>query len=63
MAPMFQRLGLVQGVLESTVAILFEPQGQISNRLGSKPDVSPTDRILGLALPSKTFLRSRQAVV
>jgi hypothetical protein len=36
MAPIFQRLGLDQRVLESTVVKLFEPRARISNRLGRK---------------------------
>ena len=36
MAPIFQRLGLDQDLLESTVAGLFETRQRVSNRLGSK---------------------------
>ena len=39
MAPIFQRLGLDQQLLESTVAGLFEPRPRISNRLGRKPNL------------------------
>jgi hypothetical protein len=36
MAPIFQRLGLDQRVLESTVAKLFEPRQRILNHLGKR---------------------------
>ena len=38
MAAIFQRLGLDQHVLESTVSKLFEPRDRISNRLGRPPE-------------------------
>jgi hypothetical protein len=40
LAPIFQRLGLDQGVLESTVAKLFEPRRRIPNRRGARPAVA-----------------------
>ena len=44
MAPIFQRLGLDQSVLESTVARLFERRDRISNRRVSKVDGSRPKR-------------------
>jgi hypothetical protein len=38
MAPIFERLGLDQHVLESTVSKLFAPRDRISNRLGRPPE-------------------------
>jgi len=44
MDPIFQRLGLDQHVLESTVSKLFEPGTRISNRLGRPPERFDADR-------------------
>ena len=45
MAPIFERLGLDQHALESTVSKLFEPGDRISNRLGRTPDRVDTGRV------------------
>jgi len=45
MAPIFQRLGLDQHVLESTVSKLFEPGSRISNRLGRTPERVDADQV------------------
>jgi hypothetical protein len=45
MAPIFERLGLDQHMLESTVSKLFEPGGRISNRLGRIPERVDADQV------------------
>jgi hypothetical protein len=63
MAPIFQRLGLDQRVLESTVAKLFEPRQNISNRLGRiarRNDRAETQA--GTNSPGKQGFGARQQV-
>ena len=48
LAPIFERLGLDQSVLESTVAKLFEPRRRIPNRRGARTGRRGSSRLRGL---------------
>jgi hypothetical protein len=63
MAPIFQRWGLDQRVLESTVAKLFEPRQNISNRLGKRaPRNDRAETPAGKNNPGRRSFAARQQV-
>ena len=64
MAPIFERLGLDQHVLESTVSKLFEPGSRISNRLGRTPERLDDDQVRsGTKARGGPRLPTRQVIV
>ena len=64
MAPIFERLGLDQHVLESTVSKLFEPGSRISNRLGRTPERVDADQVRsGTKARGEPRLPTRQLIV
>jgi hypothetical protein len=63
MAPIFQRLGLDQRVLESTVAELFEPRQKISIHLGRRaPRNDGAETPAGKNNPGRRRFAARQQV-
>jgi REP element-mobilizing transposase RayT len=56
LAPIFQRLGLDQRALESTVADLFEPRGWVPNRRRSKPETRTTKLVQPVRTRRRTCL-------
>ncbi len=64
MAPIFERLGLDQHVLESTVSKLFDPGSRIANRLGRTPDRVDADQVRsGRKARGEPRLPTRQVIV
>jgi hypothetical protein len=63
MAPIFERLGLDQRVLESTVAKLFDPRQRISNHLGRRaPHNDRAEAPAGKNNPGRRSFAARQWV-